>query len=198
MWWRSKLNNPEKKGAKSVTGIDQSCKQLEYAIELAKSVGVDITFIKCDMEYLSRFDDGSFDFILSSHAMNYAFDLAAVFEECARVLRPNGRLVTCMNHPLWIVIGETLEYRDFEKLINYFEGLDDIWDWSNTEGEKIATFHSKSWRLEHIINGLISAGLNIEKIAEPRGASTAAETLDKPRHFLEMHLNILIVLYILR
>lgn len=161
----------KRKGAKSVTGIDQSENQLKYARELAEKVGVDAKFIKCDMEDLGIFNEHAFDLIVSSHAMNYAFDIKKVFQECNRVLRPEGRLVTCINHPLWIVLGEALSNNDFEMLVNYFEGVDDIWDWEGYEGEKIATFHSKSWRLEHIINGLIQSGFVIERMAEPRGYS---------------------------
>ena len=112
-----------------------------------------------------------FDLIVSSHAMNYAMDIDIVFRECSRLLRNDGRIVTCLSHPLWIVLGEALELENFSKLVNYFEEIDDIWGWEGYEGEKIATFHSKSWRLEHIINGLIEAGFNIERVAEPRGYS---------------------------
>ncbi len=161
----------KKQGAKTVTGIDQSMNQIEHAKKLATSLGVNVNFKKCDMEDLSELGDASFDLIVSSHAMNYAMDLDKVFRECNRLLRSSGRLVTCLSHPLWIVLGEALELSDFSKLVNYFEGIDDIWDWEGYEGEKIATFHSKSWRLEHIFNGLITAGFSIERVAEPRGYS---------------------------
>lgn len=160
-----------RKGARSVVGIDQSENQLDYARALAKSEGVEVRFIKSDMEHMSVLEDASFDLIASTHAMNYAFDLDAVFRECARLLRPGGRLVTCLNHPLWIVLGEALEQKDFTRVVDYYEGFEDVWDWEDHNGEKIATFESASWRLEHIINGLISAGFSIERVAEPRGYS---------------------------
>lgn len=158
-----------RKGARSVVGIDQSTKQLEHAQALAQREGVEVRFIKSDMEDMSVLEDASFDLIASTHAMNYAFDIDAVFRECARLLRPRGRLVTCLNHPLWIVLGEALEQKDLTKMVDYYDGFEDIWDWEDHNGEKIATFQSSSWRLEHIINGLISAGFSIEQVAEPRG-----------------------------
>ncbi|MHA1905881.1 MAG: class I SAM-dependent methyltransferase [Candidatus Thorarchaeota archaeon] len=161
----------KKQGARSVLGIDQSENQLKHAIELADNLGIEVQFKKYDMEDLSEFNDGSVDLIVSSHAMNYAMDLQRVFGECDRLLRPGGRMVTCISHPLWIVLGEALELDDFSKIVNYFEGIDDVWDWEGYEGKKIATFHSKSWRLEHIINGLINAGFSIDRVAEPRGYS---------------------------
>jgi SAM-dependent methyltransferase len=160
-----------RKGARSVTGVDQSGKQLEHARSLAKREGVRVRFIKSNMEDMSVLEDASFDLIASTHAMNYAFNLDAVFRECARLLRPGGRLVTCLNHPLWIVLGEALERKDFTKIVDYYEGFEDVWDWEDHDGEKIATFESTSWRLEQIINGLIKAGFSIEQVTEPRGYS---------------------------
>lgn len=162
-----------RKGAKSVTGIDQSEEQLTYARALAEQEGADIRFIKSDMEDMSVLPDSSYDLIVSTHAMNYAFDLSAVFTECARLLRPGGRVVTCLNHPLWVVLGEALEKKDFTRLVDYYDGFRDIWDWEDHEGETIATFESTSWRLEQIINGLIRAGFLIERVAEPRGYTLA-------------------------
>jgi hypothetical protein len=55
--------------------------------------------------------------------------------------------------------------------MNYYDGYRDIWDWKKADGEKIATFECRSWRLEQIINGLIKVGLRIDRVAEPRGYS---------------------------
>lgn len=161
----------KKQGANSVIGIDQSENQLKYARTLAATLDIHVKFLKMDMEDMSELEDGSFDLILSSHAMNYASDIKRVFEECNRLLRNSGRLVTCLSHPLWVVLESVLTKNDPSGLVNYFEGIDDIWDWEFAPGEPIATFHSKSWRLEHIINGLIEKGFEIERFEEPRGYS---------------------------
>ena len=158
-----------KRGAKSVTGIDQSENQLEFARQLAESQGVKAAFLKSDMEDMSIIADSSFDLIVSAHAMNYASDINRVFNECSRVLRSHKRIVTCMNHPIWIVLGEALEANDFTKIANYFNETRQKWDWGKHNGEKIATFESSEWQLNQIVNGLISAGFCIESLAEPRG-----------------------------
>ncbi|MFX1270545.1 MAG: class I SAM-dependent methyltransferase [Promethearchaeota archaeon] len=156
-------------GAKSVVGLDQSDKQLEYARRVADSVGVDVSFIKSDMEDMSVLEDATFDLIVSMHAMNYVSDIQKVFNECSRVLRVGGRFVTCMSHPIWLVFGEAMELNDLSKIVNYFKDEREIWDWTDYDGESIATFESTGWRLGQIINGLIFAGLRIEGIYEPRG-----------------------------
>jgi ubiquinone/menaquinone biosynthesis C-methylase UbiE len=156
-------------GAKSVIGLDQSEKQLEYARQLAKSVDVDVRFIKSDMEDMSILEDVSFDLIVSMHAMNYASDIQRVFDECARLLRAGGRFVTCMSHPIWLVFGEAMELNDLSKIVNYYKDEREVWDWTDYNGESIATFESSGWRLSQIINGLIASGLRIEGISEPKG-----------------------------
>lgn len=161
----------KKQGANSVVGIDRSENQLKYARTLADTFDIQVSFLKMDMEDMSELEDGSFDLILSSHAINYASDIKIVFRECNRLLRASGRLVTCLSHPLWIVLEAVLIQNDPSGLVNYFEGLDDIWDWEHAPGEAVATFHSKSWRLEHVINGLIKSGFTIERFEEPRGYS---------------------------
>ncbi len=160
----------KKQGACSVIGIDQSANQLAYANTLAKDLHVEVSFKKMDMEELD-FKNHSFDLVVSSHAMNYASDLLKVLKECNRVLRENGRIVTCLSHPLWNVIGDSMANGDDVRIVDYFDGLDDIWDWEEAPGKSIATFQSKSWKLEHIINGLIDSGFIIEHIAEPKGYS---------------------------
>lgn len=158
-------------GAKSVTGLDQSSIQLKHARRLAGRERVPVRFLKADIEDMSILSDASFDLAVSTHAMNYASNIDRVFGECARVLRPNGRLVTCMAHPLWLILGEALEYRDFTRLANYFEVGREERDWKKQSGEKIATFGSTPWQLGQIINGLIAAGFSIERLEEPRGYS---------------------------
>jgi ubiquinone/menaquinone biosynthesis C-methylase UbiE len=158
-------------GAKSVTGVDQSSSQLDHAKRLAEKEHVPVTFIKADIEDMLILSDNSYDLTVSTSAMNYVSSIERVFKECARVLKPNGRLVTCMAHPLWLVLGEALEYRDFTRLANYFEVNREKRDWNRQNGERIATFESTPWQLSQMVNGLVSAGFNIERIEEPRGYS---------------------------
>jgi ubiquinone/menaquinone biosynthesis C-methylase UbiE len=112
----------KKRGAKSVTGIDQSEKQIKHARRLANKTHVEIRFVKSDMENLSTIENEFFDLVVSSHAMNYALNLERVSVECNRILRDGGRLVICMNHPLWMMIGEALETGDWSKMVNYLRG----------------------------------------------------------------------------
>lgn len=156
-------------GAKSVKGIDQSENQIEYAIKLAQSQNVKVEFIQGNMEDLSVFKDNSFDLIISSHALAYVEDVNKVFNEIARLIREKGRIVICLGHPLMRVVWQALEEKSIEKIHNYFDENRDLWDWSDHDGESIATFGQTYPRFEQLINGLISVGFIIERIVEPRG-----------------------------
>lgn len=156
-------------GAKSVTGVDQSSKQLEYAQRLAESQKVNVRFIQGNMEELSMLEDNSFDLIVSSHAMNYVVNLPKVFTESARVLRPNGRLVTCMGHPIMHLLWEALEEKSFDRIGNYFSNKRLVWDWTFDNGTRIGPFEDTAYRFEDILNGLISAEFSIDRVIEPQG-----------------------------
>ncbi len=158
-----------KQGAKSVTGLDQSVQQLDYARELAKQEHVEVSFLKSDMEKMSMLEDSSYDLIVSSHAMNYASDIHAVFRESYRVLRFEGRIITCMAHPVWLVVGEALEENDISKIANYFQSERETWEWHEYRGKKIGNFETTPWTLGDIINGLIDVGFIVQRIDEPKG-----------------------------
>jgi SAM-dependent methyltransferase len=44
------------------------------------------------------FQDGEFDVVYARQVLHHANDLAALLAECARVLRPGGRLLACREH----------------------------------------------------------------------------------------------------
>ncbi|MHA2232807.1 MAG: class I SAM-dependent methyltransferase, partial [Candidatus Hodarchaeales archaeon] len=151
----------------TVIGLDLSAAQLDQATTLAESEGVQVTFIQQNMEDLSQFPKNSFDLILSSHALGYVENLNAVYRETARVLKPNGFLVFCFEHPMWMIIGEALDENDLGKVRNYFDRSRDSWDWNCLNGTT-ARFEQGNWTFNEIINGLIRAGLQIERIEEPQ------------------------------
>jgi ubiquinone/menaquinone biosynthesis C-methylase UbiE len=150
-----------------VIGLDFSEIQLEHAKKLAEKEGVKVEFIQGKMEDLSQFEDNNFDITLSSHAIGYADDLDAVFTETTRVLKPEGFLVFCFEHPLWKTVGPALEDGDLKKAINYFDKTRDVWEWPCFDGTK-ATFNQGNWSLKEIINGLINTGMQIVRIEEPQ------------------------------
>ncbi len=158
-------------GARKVIGLDISENQLDFAQSFAKKENVDVTFIRQDMEDLSRFEKYSFDLVVSVHAISYVENINNVISEAFRVLRFQGRFVFCVLHPLQCVLWEALEETNLSKIRPYFSTSRDTWDWLDDKKEIIATFNQTYHRFEEWINGLIKVGFIIEKVIEPKGYS---------------------------
>lgn len=86
-------------GARPV-GLDISQEQLKHARKLAKKEGVEVQFVHGNMENLSRFENESFDIVLSAFGMGYSENLTKTIRETYRVLRKNGLLVFAEVHPI--------------------------------------------------------------------------------------------------
>ncbi len=153
----------------TVWGIDQSAKQLEYARQLASREEVAVEFLEANMESIPELKENLFDIILSSHAINYVENLQAVFRECKRLLKPGGRVVLCLGHPIAFFAWEALEEDNFALLQerSYFM-REESWEWDFPDGYSVP-FESRLWTLEDIFNGIISSGLAVEKVREPKG-----------------------------
>ena len=158
-------------GASEVIGLDISEKQLEFARSLAQKESVDVTFIRENMEDLSRFDDNTFDLVISSHAIGYVENINNVILEVHRVLRANGKFVFCCLHPFHPVIWEALEEQSFDKVSSYFTSTRDIWDWIDEQKQSVATFGQTYHRFEEWINILTDTGFTIKRVIEPKGYS---------------------------
>lgn len=76
-----------------VVGVDVGAPMLRYALARAKSLGVEnVRFVQADGSDLSRFEDGSFDWVQTTmflHELSYA-SMRAIFRETHRLLRPGG------------------------------------------------------------------------------------------------------------
>ena len=155
-----------------VIGLDISELQLEHANSLAKKEEVNVRFVQGRMEDLGQFKNNTFDIVISSHAIGYVDDLKAVFKETERVLKPEGFLVFCFEHPIWLTVGPALEDGDLTKVQSYFDKNRDVWDWTCFDGTK-ATFNQGNWSFTEIINGFIEVGLQIVRIEEPQAYDLA-------------------------
>ena len=94
----------------NVTSFDNSPEQLARDREVADRDGLNIAFEQGDMMDLSRFDAESFDLIFNPVSTVFVPDVEKVWHECARVLRPGGRLMTgCMNPDFYLFDHEAIE-----------------------------------------------------------------------------------------
>jgi SAM-dependent methyltransferase len=99
--------------------------------------------------------DETFDLVLSSLVLHYHADLSAVFAECARLLRPAGKLVFSTHHP----VHDQISILDPGYL--HAELIEEEWGWL---AEKMRYYRRP---LRDITDPLANAGFVIERLCEP-------------------------------
>jgi SAM-dependent methyltransferase len=80
-----------------VTGFDSSAAMLELA---RRRLGADADLRVADLGRPLPFPDGAFDDVVASLVLHYLEDWTAPLAELRRVLRPGGRLIASVDHPL--------------------------------------------------------------------------------------------------
>lgn len=154
-------------GATSVVGIDLS----ENMIAEAKKddMGAKIAFHVMTMEKIEQLGK-QFDVIVSSLAIHYVQDFNTLMQTVAACLTPGGVLVFSQEHPIATAPKSDIFYsydeegkaeyfhlRDYGhsglRVRSWFEGAEDV--------------HSYHRTISEVINGIITAGLMIEKVIEP-------------------------------
>jgi SAM-dependent methyltransferase len=161
----------------TVSGIDPSREQLDFARRLSESEGVKIRLEEGIAEDLGTFPDGRFDIALSSYAFDYVTDLDLALREAHRVLDNGGILVFCLSHPWfqavgWYLVGDEEapdigDYSSWPKV--------DEWDWTYPDGTS-ARMRDNFRTLAQIVNGVIDAGFSVERMVEQ-----AYEDIDDPK-----------------
>jgi len=145
-----------------VTGLDQSEKQLAYARRYAlRHEARNVSFVEGDFTDLSRFDDASFDLVLTVRAIDYASDLRRAVEEAARVLKPAGTLVIAVPHPL----NEMVSHAPYVVERSYWDETSDF-EWEI--GDAGARLRQHTPTLGAWFALLTDAALVVERIEEPR------------------------------
>lgn len=143
-------------------GVDRSEKQIAYARDYAlHHNAANASFVEGAVEDLSRFDNESFDAVVSSHMLNYVERIEDALAEAARVLRPGGALCVSVVHPFDTVLSDDAPYR---AATSYWDVQRD-WTWTFDGGES-AVFRQWFWPVSRWFEMLTTAGLAVERIVE--------------------------------
>jgi ubiquinone/menaquinone biosynthesis C-methylase UbiE len=122
-----------------------------------------------------------FDFVHSSHAIEFVQDPATIVKQMTSVLKPGGVLMLSTVHPVYngtwfaniVEDEEGNEYEEFGQfLTNYIEPPDDIRD---EDGLHVV---SRAHSISNWFDWLTAAGLTITAIKEPAAVEDAPYTSD--------------------
>jgi SAM-dependent methyltransferase len=152
-------------GAATVVGIDASERML--AVARSRWAHPHVRYEHLAMED-AEFGSGAFDVVVSSLALHYVRDYAQLVRQIASWLVPGGALVFSTEHPIYTarcssegwVVGP-----DGQRTV---WGLDDYTDEGLREHHwfipGVRRYHRT---LSTLLNGVLDAGLSIERVVEP-------------------------------
>lgn len=148
----------------TVVGIDPTERQIEVAI--ARGGGPDYHLAGAEQ---LPFDDASFDAVVCCLVFEHIDAVDAALSEVARVLRPGGRFVFCLNHPLlqtpgsgWIddqILDPPEQYWRIGPYLTEQATIEEV-----EKGVFIRFVHRP---LGRYVNAMIDVGLTLERMIEP-------------------------------
>lgn len=143
----------------AVTSVDISAQQLQVAAARAAELGLHITFVQSDAADMSVIKDGSFDLVCSTNGFFvWIAQLARVFSEVQRILKPGGYYVFYDIHPFMRPWKDQVKPIEMEK--PYFETGPFV---SIEAGQTVYEF---TWTLSDFVNPLLASGLQLRQMAE--------------------------------
>jgi len=89
-----------------VTIFDNSGKQLQQDITLSNKYNLGIKTVQGNMKDLSVFANNSFDLIFNPCSILFVDHILPIWNECFRVLKPNGILMTGLINPILFQLDE--------------------------------------------------------------------------------------------
>ncbi|MBA2634960.1 MAG: class I SAM-dependent methyltransferase [Chloroflexi bacterium] len=152
-------------GAAEVIGLDPSQRML--AVARVERAHPRVTYVQASMDE-ADFPAGRFDLVVSSLALHYVENYAGLVRRIADWLVPGGMLVFSTEHPIFLARASD------DGWVRDGDGLPLHWtiDRYGAEGlreqhwfrDGVQKFHRT---LSTLLNGLVDAGLVIERVIEP-------------------------------
>jgi SAM-dependent methyltransferase len=149
-------------GAQAV-GLDLSMGMLRHAVAAARKTGISVPLVQADATRLP-FAGSSFDLACSAFgAVPFVADSAAVMREVARVLRPGGRWVFAVTHPLRWIFPDDPGEAGLTVRQSYFDRMPYV----EVDGMGNPTYVEHHRTLGDRIREIVAAGLVLEDVVEP-------------------------------
>ncbi len=164
-----------------VTGLDLSAGQLAAAAARAAAAGVEVEWVEGSVEDLTSLSQMNFDLVIASYVLPYVTDLPGAFRAMAGVLKPGGRLIYALDHPLRTCFFDDVD----EELVSYPSRsyfAADPFRWSYPGPEiRLASQHRTIARWLDLGQ---EAGLRLVRLVEPEPPQALLDELwpeDDPR-----------------
>ncbi|GAA1596978.1 MULTISPECIES: class I SAM-dependent methyltransferase [Kribbella] len=137
-----------------MTGFDQSTAMLELA---RRRLGDDVDLTAGDLAEPLPYEDAAFDDVVASLVLHYLEDWAKPLAELRRVLKPGGRLLLSVNHPIL--------YQALNPDGRYFDVVEFSYDAEHAGRTVVYT----NWHrpLQTMVDDFTAAGFRIVSITEP-------------------------------
>jgi SAM-dependent methyltransferase len=146
-----------------VVGFDLSSGMLRHARAAAERTGVGVPLVQADAEQLP-FADGVFDLACSAFgAVPFVADSGRVMREVARVLRPGGRWVFAVTHPLRWVFPDDPGPDGLVAQTPYFDRTPYV----EVDDAGAATYVEHHRTLGDRVREIVAAGLVLTDLVEP-------------------------------
>jgi SAM-dependent methyltransferase len=156
-----------------VVGVDASPKMIGFARQRTQNrADLRVADLSRPLEFAA---DAAFDLVLSALAIHYVGDMAALFAEFSRILKPGGVFVFSTGHPFH-------DYGYF-KSEDYFATEQVAALWKGFGGEPVEVFQFRC-SLTTLTEALWRAGFVIERMIEPL-PNDAFKQAD-PEHYAEL------------
>lgn len=147
------------RGARPVA-LDVSHRQLQHALRIGAG---DVGLVQADAGVLP-FADGCFDLVCSSYgAIPFVADPLAVLREVHRVLRPGGRLVFSLTHPIRWALPDEPGPEGLSVSASYFDRTPYVEQ--DEQGRAVYVEHHRT--LGDRVRDLTAAGFSLLDLVEP-------------------------------
>lgn len=149
-------------GARAVAS-DLSGSMLRHAAALGRSTGVPVPLVQAGAERLP-FGDASFDLACSAFGgVPFVAEPDRVMREVARVLRPGGRWVFSVNHPMRWMFSDDPGPDGLTVIQSYFDRTPYV----EVDDAGAATYVEHHRTLGDRVRDVVAAGLVLDDVVEP-------------------------------
>ncbi|BBM85512.1 class I SAM-dependent methyltransferase [Candidatus Uabimicrobium amorphum] len=152
-----------------VTSFDNSQEQLDKDQNVAQQNSLEIKCIRGDMANLSVFADNHFDIIFHPVSNVFVQDLRPVWQECFRVLKNGGRLLSGFMNPSFFLFDHSHADKTGELKVRFRLPFSDIDDLSEQEVQSLVDKNVPlefGHTLEQQIGGQLQAGFLLKDFYE--------------------------------